>query len=53
MNEKSINGNERGAPLSSVWDDDNEPGDDRADATNHTTGACRSEDRRHVYCKRI
>ena len=33
MNEKSINGNERGAPLSSVWNDDNEPGDDRADAT--------------------
>ncbi len=27
---KSINGNQRGAPLSSVWNDDNEPGDHRA-----------------------
>ena len=53
MNEKSINGNQRGATTRSVWNDDNEPDDKCADATNDTSTACRSKDRRHVYRKRI
>ena len=59
MNEKRIHGNQRGDATRSMWNDDYERKRyehdecDRADATNDSTGACRSEDRRHVYRKRI
>lgn len=56
MNEKRINGNQRGTSSRSVWNDDERRKHDerdRADATNDTSATCRSEDRWHVYRKRI